>query len=181
MCIRDREFTLEQDNFIKQNIEKLSVKAIANHIKRCPNRVRNRCYEFGYKELLEQKSINSRFPKGHAPLNKGVRMSEETREKVSKTFFQKGHLPHNTRNDGDISFRQDKRGVVIPHCRIEMGVWIPLKNKIWIDHHGEIPKGYLIVLKDGDNLNTAIENLECISKAENMKRNTCLLYTSRCV
>lgn len=170
------KFTPEQDQFIKDNIKTMSVKAIAAHIKRCPNRVRNRCYDLGFKELMIQKSINSRFPKGHAPLNKGVRMSDELREKVKHTFFQKGHQPHNTKNDGDISFRQDKRGIVIPHYRVEMGVWIPLKNKVWQDHHGEIPEGYLVVLKDGDNFNTSIENLECISKAENMLRNTIHRY-----
>lgn len=171
-----KEFTPEQDDFIKKNIETLSVKAIANHIKRCPNRVRARCYEFGFKELMKQKALNSRFEKGHLPLNKGVRMSDELREKLKHTFFQKGRLPHNTKSDGEISFRKDKRGVIIPHYRVSTSLWIPLKNKIWQDHHGEIPKGHLIILKDGDNLNTAIENLECISMADNMRRNTIHRY-----
>lgn len=171
-----KHFTVDQDNFIKNNIETLSVKAIAKQMKRCPNRVRARCYELGFKELMAQKVLNSRFEKGLLPLNKGVRMSEELREKVKHTFFQKGHLPHNTKSDGEISFRKDKRGVIIPHYRVSMSQWIPLKNKIWIDHHGEIPKGHLIILKDGDNLNTSIENLECISMADNMRRNTIHRY-----
>lgn len=169
-------FTKEQDDFIKKNIEKSSIKTIAKILKICPIKIGKRCHELGFSELLEKKSNSTRFKKGHEPLNKGVAMSEEVKEKVKHTFFKTGHLPHNTKSDGEISFRKDNRDKIIPHYRVKLGVWIPLKNKVWEDHHGEIPKGHLIILKDGDNLNTAIENLECISKAENMKRNTIHSY-----
>ena len=42
----------------------------------------------------------NRFVKGHTPANKGQKLSEETREKLKKTWFTKGNSPHNTREIG---------------------------------------------------------------------------------
>ena len=39
-------------------------------------------------------------------------------------------------------------------------------------HHGEIPKGLIIVFKDNNPMNCTIENLEAITRIENMRRNT---------
>ncbi|WP_395974219.1 HNH endonuclease signature motif containing protein [Chryseobacterium cucumeris] len=166
------EITPEQDKFIKAHIHTMSVKKIANELNICANKTRQRCYDLGFKELLQQKSIDSRFLKGHEPMNKGVRMTEEQKERIKHTFFQKGHLPHNTKNDGEISVRKDKRGIVYMYYRVSLSKWIPLHHKIWMEAHGEIPKGYNVIFKNKDTLDIRLENLECISNADNMMRNT---------
>jgi hypothetical protein len=41
----------------------------------------------------------------------------------------------------------------------------------WIQVNGEIPRGYVIIHLDGDKFNDEIHNLDCISRADNLKRN----------
>jgi len=53
---------------------------------------------------------------------------------------------------------------------------------VWEQATGKkVPKAHNIVFKDGDNLNTNIENLECISNAELMRRNTIHRYPQELV
>jgi hypothetical protein len=43
---------------------------------------------------------------------------------------------------------------------------------VWENTHGKIPDGHVIIHKDGDKYNDDISNLECISRADNLKRNS---------
>ena len=45
-------------------------------------------------------------------------------------------------------------------------------RKVYEDTYGEIPRGYIIYHIDGNNLNDDPQNLEAISRAELVKRNT---------
>ena len=38
--------------------------------------------------------------------------------------------------------------------------------------NGQVPDGYNIIFRDGNTLNCVLENLECISDSELMRRNT---------
>lgn len=112
------------------------------------------------------------FKKGLVPFNKGRKMPADVRERCAPTMFKKGQLPKNTREaDGAISIRYDNRGVAVPHIRISLGKWEYLARHTWREHHGEIPKGYIVVHKDGDSMNCEVDNLELISRADNARRN----------
>ena len=43
---------------------------------------------------------------------------------------------------------------------------------VWEAAHGPLPKGHAICFKDGNRLNVALDNLECVSRRELMARNT---------
>ena len=45
-----------------------------------------------------------------------------------------------------------------------------LHRKIWEDHYGTIPKGMVIDHINGDTVDNRIENLQCITQAQNNKR-----------
>lgn len=45
-----------------------------------------------------------------------------------------------------------------------------LHREVWKHHNGPIPDGHLIHHKDGDPTNNHIENLECVTPAEHVKR-----------
>lgn len=113
-----------------------------------------------------------RFKKGHVTWNHGKKMPDEIREKVKHTFYTKGHLPHNTRKDFDIAIRKDKNGIPYRWIRISKGNWIMLHRYVWQLYNGEIPKGKIIVFKDGDHNNFAIDNLMMIDRKQHMKRNS---------
>lgn len=112
------------------------------------------------------------FIKGHIPANKGRKMSPERYERCCNTMFRKGHKPHNTRRDGAESIRVVNNGHRYIYVRIAEGKWIPKHIQVWTQSNGPVPKGCNIVFRDGDTQNCTLENLECVSDAELMRRNT---------
>jgi len=124
-------------------------------------------------ERLRVIGVKSHFKKGQTPINKGKKMSADVYEKIKHTFFAKGHAPHNAYKDGHEVIRRDTSGnnywmIKIPDCKRLIYKHI----YIWTCLHGPVKPGYNIAFKDGNQLNCVIENLECISNAELMLRNT---------
>lgn len=128
--------------------------------------------------MTSSRSIANQFKKGHEAWNKGKRaidyMRPEQIEVLKKTQFKKGIKPHNT--------------VPIGHRRVTVDGYIEVKvrdslvnpkNKnfellqriVWEKHNGPIQKGSIILFKDGDKMNCDIDNLQLITKRENMLRN----------
>lgn len=127
-------------------------------------------------ERLKNSSHRNRFKKGHTPVNKGQKMSNEMYEKIKGTMFKKGQKSHNWRPDG--SERIDVDGYVM----FKVNGKFHLKHKyIWEQANGPMPKGHAIVFKDGNRMNVTIENLECISRQDLMLRNTIYQYPSEIV
>lgn len=178
-----KPFTKADNDYIIQNIENKSVKQIALELKRSSCTVQKQTHILGLHEIMERKKVSSYFNKGHTPKNKGIKqvdyMTPEAIEKTKATRFQKGQEPKNTTFDGNITIRADhknRKGKLYKWIRISKGKWELLHRHIWATEKGEIPKGYNVVFKDGDTLNCVIENLECISNEENMKRNSIQRY-----
>lgn len=119
-------------------------------------------------ERLNRVSAEHRFKKGRTPENKGQKMSPEVYEKVKRTMFKKGSVPANINYDGHQ--RISVEGYT--EMRIRPGKYILLHRYLWEQTHGPIPAGYICVFKDNNSQNLALENLELITREENMKRNT---------
>ena len=110
-----------------------------------------------------RKNITKRFQKGQTPWNKGIPGSIPN----NRTSFKKGLIPHNTRNEGDT--RIDKEGHVL--VKVANRKWIRKHRLIWEQANGEIPKGYVLRIKDGNKENYNLDNMQLITFAENMKLN----------
>jgi len=50
--------------------------------------------------------------------------------------------------------------------------WKAVHLILWEQHNGKVPDGHIVVFRDGDKSNITIENLECISRSENLRRNS---------
>ncbi len=111
-----------------------------------------------------RKNTTARYKKGDTPWNKNVKAYMG----ANATSFKKGNLPHNTRSEGET--RLDKEGYVL--VKIAHKKWIRKHRVIWEQAHGEIPKGYLIRIKDGNKENYSLDNMELITMADNMRLNT---------
>ena len=126
-------------------------------------------YEPDFITRRQKRDNSGRFVKGMTPWNKGTKGIQIGGK---QTQFKPGHLPHNTKHDGAISIRYYKRdNRPYKYIRTANARWEPLHRYMWKLHNGEIPKGYVIRFKDGNTLNCDINNLECISRVENMNRN----------
>ena len=142
-------------------------RAFAMGIKKDPVYLRSTQFPQGY---LGGKA--TQFQKGHAPPNKGQKMSTEVYQKVAHTMFKKGSKPTNTQPIGTIHQRKDTGGKMYQYIKLADSEWQLLNRYTWEQHNGPIPKGMVVVYKDGDYLNNDINNLLMITKKENMARNT---------
>lgn len=50
--------------------------------------------------------------------------------------------------------------------------WKAVHAMLWEEHHGPVPQGHIVVFKNGNRRDIRLDNLECISRVENMRRNT---------
>ena len=116
------------------------------------------------------KNTSTRFTKGHVPWTagkKGIRLSKSTE-------FQKGSKPINTLPLGTIRIMDDGYQWIkisdAPGRKSKR--WRACHHLLWEQHHGPIPKHFIVIFRDKNQNNITIENLECISRIELMKRNT---------
>lgn len=117
-----------------------------------------------------------RFPPGHVPANKGLRRPGYAPGRMRETQFKKGQFPIGK----DPAFyvlgalRVNADGYIDMRISFEHGAlgWTALHRILWQDAHGPIPKGHVLIFKDGDSLNVCLENLELLTLRENMARNT---------
>ena len=121
-------------------------------------------------------SKDTRFKPGHRPHNKGVKgwqaggRSAETRFKPGNRTGKAARLyqPIGTERITKEGYLQRKVNDDMPLQRR----WKMVHHIIWEESYGPIPKGHVVVFKNGDRQDVRIENLELISRVENMKRNT---------
>jgi hypothetical protein len=112
----------------------------------------------------------TQFPKGHQPWNKGMKGLQIGGE---ETRFKKGTVPPNHREVG--SERIDEDGYT--YIKIaEPRKWVLKHRHIYEQHHGKLEPHMIVTFIDKDIGNFAIENLEAITKVENMERNRITKY-----
>jgi hypothetical protein len=163
------------DKFIIENYLTMSSKAMAREIKRSGTFVFTRMSRLGLvvpDNIIQARMEASRFALGTSPPNKGKKMPEEIKNRIKHTFFKKGNLPKNTKHDGYISVRKDSKGRYYAYIRISKGKFELLHRHLWIQENGAIPKGMNVAFKNGNSLDCRLENLEVITKGENMMRNS---------
>ncbi len=114
-----------------------------------------------------------RFNKGHTPVNKGKKMSQEIREKVKHTFFKKGHTPANHKPLGSERINVDG---YIEIKIAEPNIWDLKHRVVWREINGEIHQGYNIQFKDKNRQNCDIDNLYIIHRKLQIRKNSILNY-----
>lgn len=176
-----RPWTKSEDQHILNHYATESTEAIAKRLNRTVKAVYMRATGLEVKKAPEvlkeigRRSANhpnvrkAQFKKGLEPWNAGT----VGLMKKNETSFRPGNQPHNTKHDGALSIRTDSK-TQRPYLyrRIALGRWVLEHRRIWESHNGRIPDNMHVTFKDGNTLNCAIENLECISRGENMNRNT---------
>lgn len=145
--------------------------------------VYGKAYRMGLKKTYEYRLIHAgcfkpghrpspktEFKKGLAPWNKG---KKGLMIGGIETQFKKGHKPQNYMPIGTEMIDGEgylKRKVSDTGTQVQRWRYVHVLN--WEAMNGPIPKGYILAFIDGNKQNVAIENLQLISRAENMKRNS---------
>ena len=159
--------TQEQKEYILDNYKSRSGFAMAEHLGVSKGVI----YRFMIANGIERGQCgDGRYKKGNKAHNKGIKgywptMSADAIERMKKTQFKKGNVPHNTKEDGAITLRnQDSYKYTEPWIRLSKGEWMQLSRYTYIKHHGSIPEGYNIIHLDGDPNNNDISNLLAVTK-----------------
>lgn len=114
------------------------------------------------------------FKKGIVPANKGTRRPGWGPGRMKETQFKKGQSGHNWRPVGATRLCDGYvyRKTSDIRCVLWTRNWRLEHFLVWEAANGPVPRGYALAFKDRDRLNTTLENLELITRAENMRRNT---------
>lgn len=127
-------------------------------------------------------SVAHRFTKGMTPFNKGLRRPGYNKGRMRTTQFKRGsmsgaaqhnYVPIGTLRikDGVLARKTTDDQSIVPAQR-----WKPVHTLLWIATHGPVPKGHIVVFKPGlktmafDEI--TLDRIECISRVENMRRNS---------
>lgn len=114
-----------------------------------------------------------RYPKGHVPANKGTRRPGWHTGRMQETQFKKGvatnwHPVGSTRVSDGYIYRKISDIRNVPWTRN----WVKEHARVWEAANGPIPVGHKLVFRNGDRQDIRIENLELVTDAEVMRRNT---------
>lgn len=175
-----KRFTPEEDEFLKKNYLVIPAKRMAIMLGRHENTARQRMKILNIMpplEVIQKFKMGSRFKPGCTPTNKGKKQSEYMTEEgiriSSATRYKKGNKPHNTKEGtGIIITKTDSKGLKYKVIKIADAHWQFLHRHIYEKEFGPIPKDKILVFKNGNQMDCRIENLELITRAENLERNS---------
>lgn len=106
------------------------------------------------------------FPKGHTPWNLG----KKGYIGANATSFQPGNMPHNKRRLWSERITRDGYiEISIPERNPYTGAPTRYKQKhvwLWEMKNCRVPKGHVLIFKDGNPLNCVIDNLLLIKRGE---------------
>lgn len=163
----------------------LSAADCADHLGLSIKQVQHKAHKLGLKkspEWIAERSRaamqdeshpahRSRFTSGHATWNKGI--SFDAGGRSAETQFKHGQRPHTWNPIGHE--RLTKEGYLqrkVSDTGVTRRDYVAVHRLVWIEHNGPAPAGYAVVFRDGNNRNFDIDNLELVSRADLMARNT---------
>lgn len=119
----------------------------------------------------------TQFKKGLVPHNKGLRRPGFAPGRMAETQFKPGQLSGRARQVVQPigAERVSKEGILQRKVNNDLPIqrrWKAVHAIVWEAAHGPIPRGHVVVFHDHDRRNFNLSNLELVSWAENMRRNT---------
>jgi len=130
-----------------------------------------------------------RFKKGQTPPNKGLRRPGWAPGRMAETQFRKGerrgvavrlYKPIGTERMSKDGYLERKVCDALPpagasrleSARIIARRWRAVHLVVWEAAHGPLPPGHAIAFRNGDRSDIRLDNLEIITRADLMRRNT---------
>lgn len=129
----------------------------------------------GHKGAHHPRAIEKRFKAGDVPWNAGIRFHAGGRSQ--ETQFRRGDRSGRaTELHKPVGYeRLSKDGYIERKINDDMPLhkrWRAVHLIEWEAANGPLPAGHAVTFRDGDKRNTALDNLELVSRADLMRRNT---------
>lgn len=145
--------------------------------------------ESGRLRKMDERGKPFRFKPGQVPANKGLRgrkgwapgrmavgqfktgqLSGMARRKLkpvgTERISKDGYLERKIHNGAPVGVSREEAN------RLRQRRWRAVHVIVWEAAHGPLPQGHAVAFKNGDKRDIRIENLECVTRAETMARNT---------
>jgi len=189
-----RYWTPAEEALMREHYATRRTDELARELGRDPKRVLAKAASMGLKKTRELKSEMARehsarpdhggrahqFKPGLVPWNKGTHFDSGGRS--AETRFKPGQKPHTWVPVGSYRIVQNKSG----GPQLERKVndlpgpnsvrWHPVHRLVWEEAHGPVPDGYIVVFRAGKKTtelaDITLDAVECITRAELMRRNT---------
>jgi hypothetical protein len=157
-----RLYAKEVQDFIRENVEGKGPKVMAELLNETfGTKYTKRQIKAYYGNRVLDSGMTGYFPKGHIPPNKGKK--GYCSPGCEKGWFKKGHIPDNYMPVG--AERVNGDGYV--DVKIEdPNKWKGKHVLTWEEHNGPVPEGHVIILADGNKLNTDISNLILVTRKQ---------------
>lgn len=189
-----RPWTSDEDALVRALYPESPTADIARRLCRSIRSVYQRAYAFGLHKSAAylaspaacrtngRQGLGTRFQKWLTPWNKGTHyvaggrsvltrfQPGERRGIAAKNWRPVGTILTDSDGYQRIKVREARQGEA--HGFGNVRVWPLLQRHVWAQAHGPIPDGHSICFRDGNKANCAIDNLECVSRVELMRRNT---------
>lgn len=164
----------DDDAKLRNLYNTMTDRQIGEALGRNKSAVKNRAHKLGLKKPAGFGNAGC-FPKGATPWNKGVHYTAGGRS--AETQFKPGvrqgvavrlYQPIGTERLSKDGYLQRKVNDDMPLQRRWRGVHILL----WEAVNGPLPKGHALIFKDGNKRNITLDNIELITRADLMRRNS---------
>lgn len=182
-----RPWTAKERKIVRQFYAEISTKEIAELLGRPLTTVYHAAAKMGLRKSEaylaspeacrlrrgQHPGLATQFKKGLVPANKGVKRPGWAPGRMGETQFRKGNRPQNRvplwsthlSKEGYLEIKwREREG--------RHGNWTAAHILLWEDRYGPVPRGNKLVFRDGNKAHIALGNLELISNAEMMLRNT---------
>lgn len=170
----------EKDEILRELYPRMRNEDIAKILGTTSSAIMGRAFTlrlFKDADWARERSSKGYFPKGHVPANKGKKwqeyMSEDSRKKAQRTQFKKGHTPNNHK---PVGYERKTRDGYIEVKVAEPNVFKGKNRIVWEQHYGPIPEGMHVSFKDGNKENFDIDNLMLEGLADKFNR-CCSIHT----
>lgn len=134
--------------------------------------------ESGRLHAGEPRGVEFRFQPGQTPSNKGLRRKGWGPGRMRETQFKKGaprsgkaalvYQPVGAERISADGYLERKVNDDLPFNRR----WRAVHALLWEATHGPVPAGHSVAFKNRDKTDIRLDNLELVSRAELMRRNT---------
>jgi len=180
-------WTPDEDQVLRALYPDMLTRLVADKLGRKIDTVYQRARRLGLKKsaAFQQSEVSGRtlpghtrvggqFTPGHQSWNKGTHYAAGGRS--AETRFGKGHKPANTVPIGTVvldhyGYQKQKIRENAPRGMTRHN-WQFVHILLWEEHHGPVPPGHNVVFINGNKADIRIENLELITRREQMRRNT---------
>lgn len=185
------KWSAEDERILRHLYPHHSNQYLAEYFGRDYRSIKNKAVKLGLSKSPEyMASKPGCFREGQQTWNKGLK-GWKAGGRSAETRFKPGRKPEESRNylpigslrlakDGYLERKVSDDTNLVPARR-----WTAVHRLIWEAEHGPIEEGMIVGFKPGMRTNVleeiTIDRLECISRAENMRRNTLHRYPKEIV